>query len=96
MLGQRESDVYGNDTFETIVADLQREAKDVRGRELVARQSNHQGTLLDWLCEADASDARAIHLNTGTLSRTSVAMPGERRCLTPWLRQRARPPRRYP
>lgn len=74
LLGQREPDIYGNDTLETIVADLQREAKDVHGLELVARQSNHEGMLLDWLCEADASGARAVLLNAGGLSHTSVAM----------------------
>lgn len=74
LIGQREPDIYGNDTLETIVTDLQREAKDVHGLELVARQSNHEGMLLDWLCEADASGARAVLLNAGGLSHTSVAM----------------------
>lgn len=74
LLGQREPDVYGSDALETIVAELQREAKDVHGVELVARQSNHEGMLLDWLCEADASCARAVLLNAGGLSHTSVAI----------------------
>lgn len=46
----------------------------MHGVELVARQSNHEGVLLDWLCEADASGARAVLLNAGGLSHTSVVL----------------------
>lgn len=74
LLGQREPDIYGSATLETIIGELQREAEQVHGVELVARQSNHEGMLLDWLCEADASGARAVILNAGGLSHTSVAM----------------------
>lgn len=74
LLGEREPAIYGYDTLETIIGDLRLEAEHVYGVELVARQSNHEGTLLNWLCEADASGARVVLLNAGGLSHTSVAL----------------------
>lgn len=74
LLGQREPAIYGYDALETIIGELRREAEHVHGVELVARQSNHEGNLLDWLCEADAARARAVLLNAGGLSHTSVAL----------------------
>lgn len=74
LLGQREPTIYGSETLEAILTELRREAEQVHGVELVARQSNQEGALLDWLCEADASGVRAILLNAGGLSHTSVAL----------------------
>lgn len=74
LLGTREPAIYGSDTLDTIVAELRRDADEAHGVELIARQSNHEGVLLDWLCEADASGARAVLLNAGGLSHTSVAL----------------------
>lgn len=74
LLGRREPAIYGYDALETIMGELRREAEHVHGVELVARQSNHEGTLLDWLCEADSSGARAVVLNAGGLAHTSVAL----------------------
>lgn len=74
LLGQREPAIYGADSLETIMDGLHREAADLHRAELVARQTNHEGVLLDWLCEADAAGARAVILNAGGLSHTSVAL----------------------
>lgn len=74
LLGQREPAIYGTDTLETIIDELRREAEEVHGIALVAHQSNHEGALLDWLCEANSSGARAVLLNAGGLSHTSVAL----------------------
>ena len=74
LLGQREPLIYGTDTLEAIIDNLRREAADVHGVEIEARQTNHEGLLLDWLCEADAAGARAVILNAGGLSHTSVAL----------------------
>lgn len=73
LLGQREPEIYGGDTLDTIVDDLRRQAAEL-GAEIVARQTNQEGMLLDWLCEADAAGARAVILNAGGLSHTSVAL----------------------
>jgi len=38
------------------------------------RQSNHEGHLVDWLHEAQATGARAVLLNAGAFTHTSVAL----------------------
>ena len=38
------------------------------------RQSNHEGHLVDWLHEAQAEGARAVLLNAGAFTHTSVAL----------------------
>jgi 3-dehydroquinate dehydratase-2 len=73
LLGQREPEIYGAETLDTIIDQLRPEASDL-GAEIHAHQSNHEGVLLDRLCEADAAGARAVILNAGGLSHTSVAL----------------------
>jgi len=73
LLGTREPEIYGADTLDDIGARLEE-----RGRELgVAvemRQSNHEGHLVDWLHEAQGTGARAVILNAGALTHTSLAL----------------------
>ncbi len=38
------------------------------------RQSNHEGHLVDWLHEAQAEGARAVLLNAGAYTHTSIAL----------------------
>ena len=38
------------------------------------RQSNHEGHLVDWLHEAQAMGAKAVLLNAGAFTHTSVAL----------------------
>ena len=51
---------------------------DDRARELGLtvdlRQSNHEGHLIDWLHEAQAEGARAVLLNAGAYTHTSIAL----------------------
>ena len=73
MLGTREPDIYGADTLDDIAARLTE-----RGRELGfavdVRQSNHEGHLVDWLQESQDWAVKAILLNAGALTHTSVAL----------------------
>jgi 3-dehydroquinate dehydratase-2 len=73
LLGSREPEVYGTATLAEIHARLE-----ARGRELGAavdaRQTNHEGTLVDWIGEARASGFAAILLNPGAYTHTSIAL----------------------
>ena len=72
-LGRREPEVYGTDTLDEIAARLTDRAAAL-GVALDIRQSNHEGHLIDWLHEAEDCGARAVILNPGGYSHTSVAL----------------------
>lgn len=73
LLGSREPEIYGSDTLDDIAARLSARASE-RGAMVDIRQSNHEGHLIDWLHEAGARSARAVILNAGGFSHTSVAL----------------------
>ena len=73
LLGTREPDIYGHATLDDIAGQLEDRARDL-GLEIDMRQSNHEGHLVDWLHEAQAYDARAVLLNAGGFTHTSVAI----------------------
>jgi 3-dehydroquinate dehydratase II len=73
LLGTREPEVYGSDTLDDIAAMLDDRAQQL-GLRIDLRQSNHEGHLIDWLHEAQARGARAVILNPGGLTHTSVAL----------------------
>ncbi|RKF21172.1 type II 3-dehydroquinate dehydratase [Altericroceibacterium spongiae] len=73
LLGVREPEIYGADTLDEIAGGLEDKAKAL-GLELEVRQSNHEGHLIDWMHEAQAEGAKAIILNAGALTHTSLAL----------------------
>jgi 3-dehydroquinate dehydratase-2 len=73
LLGSREPEIYGRDTLDDIARMLSDRAGEL-GLQLDIRQSNHEGHLIDWLHEAAASDARAVILNAGGYTHTSIAL----------------------
>jgi len=73
MLGLREPEIYGSDTLDDISNMLDDRAKEL-GLEVDIRQSNHEGHLVDWIQEANAVGARAVLLNAGGFTHTSVAI----------------------
>ena len=73
LLGTREPDIYGSDTLDDIAGRLEDRARTL-GLTIDMRQSNHEGHLIDWLHEAQASGARAVLLNAGAFTHTSVAL----------------------
>ena len=73
LLGLREPDIYGCDTLDDIAGQLEDRAREL-GLEIDLRQSNHEGHLIDWLHEAQARDAKAVLLNAGGFTHTSVAL----------------------
>ena len=73
LLGTREPEIYGTDTLDDIAVQLVKQADEL-GVELDIRQSNHEGHLIDWLHEAQSRSAKAVILNPGGYSHTSVAL----------------------
>ena len=73
LLGTREPDIYGHDTLDDIAGRLEDRARAL-GLEIDMRQSNHEGHLIDWIHEAQAMRARAVLLNAGGFTHTSVAL----------------------
>jgi len=73
LLGTREPEVYGSDRLDDIAAKLSDRASEL-GVEVDVRQSNHEGHLIDWLHEAAEADAKAVILNPGGYTHTSVAL----------------------
>jgi 3-dehydroquinate dehydratase II len=81
LLGLREPEIYGSATLDDIAGDLEDRAKEL---DLVIdmRQSNHEGHLIDWLHEAQARGARAVILNPGGYTHTSIALHDAVRSIT--------------
>ena len=73
LLGLREPEIYGRDTLDDIAGRLEDRAQAL-GFVVDVRQSNHEGHLIDWLHEAAASGAKAVIINPGGFSHTSVAI----------------------
>lgn len=73
LLGQREPEIYGSATLADIGAMLAERA-DQLSVTVDMRQSNHEGHLVDWLHEAQASGAKAVLLNAGAYTHTSIAL----------------------
>ena len=73
LLGLREPEIYGSDSLDDIAGRLEEKAKTL-GLAIDVRQSNHEGHLIDWLHEAQAEGAKAVILNAGGLTHSSVAI----------------------
>ncbi|GAO38204.1 3-dehydroquinate dehydratase [Sphingomonas changbaiensis NBRC 104936] len=73
LLGLREPEVYGHDTLDDIAGQVEDRAREL-GFDVEFRQSNHEGHLIDWLHEANADGAKAVILNPGGYTHTSVAL----------------------
>ena len=73
LLGSREPEVYGTDSLDDIASRLADRADEL-GLEIEMRQSNHEGHLIDWLHEASAAGAKAVILNAGGYTHTSIAL----------------------
>ncbi len=72
LLGEREPEIYGHETLADVVVLCER-AAGAHGLQLDARQSNHEGVLIDWVQEVRAT-AYGLVINAGGLTHTSVAL----------------------
>lgn len=81
LLGLREPEIYGSDTLDDIAGMLEDRAREL-GVEVDVRQSNHEGHLVDWLHEAQAQGVKAVLLNAGAYTHTSIALLDAIRSIT--------------
>jgi 3-dehydroquinate dehydratase-2 len=72
LLGTREPEIYGHHTLEDVKRLCEARASAL-GREIVFRQSNHEGELIDWIQEA-REEAAAVVINPAGYGHTSVAI----------------------
>ena len=70
-LGRRKTEIYGTNSMAQILLEIQRAHPDLQ---LLYRQSNHEGDLIDWLQELEDMPVDGIVLNAGGYSHTSVAL----------------------
>ena len=73
MLGIREPDIYGRETYEDLCSKI-REYAEKRGAEVTLYQSNHEGDLVDVIQQA-YGNTDGIVINPGGYTHTSVAIP---------------------
>ena len=73
LLGTREPEIYGTATLDDIAGQLEDQARAL-GLVIDMRQSNHEGHLIDWMHEASSRGAKAILLNAGGYTHTSIAI----------------------
>jgi len=70
LLGTREPEIYGSTTLDDIHQQMKTAAPSV---EIVFRQTNSEGDLVDWVQEA-SQEADILILNAGAYTHTSVAL----------------------
>lgn len=72
LLGLREPELYGSRTYADLVSFCEREAAGL-GATCEVRQTNHEGTLVDWIQESRGA-FDGIVLNAAACTHTSVAI----------------------
>ncbi|UCH73506.1 MAG: type II 3-dehydroquinate dehydratase [Rhodospirillales bacterium] len=72
LLGTRQPEVYGRTTLADVEG-MCAEKANALGIEIDFRQSNHEGTLVDWIHEAKGKHD-GIVINAGAYTHTSVAL----------------------
>ena len=72
LLGRREPNIYGHETLADVEAACRSQAEEL-GLDLVFRQTNSEGQLIDWIHEA-REKASAIIINPAALTHTSIAV----------------------
>lgn len=71
-LGKREPDIYGKETLKNIEQNVLKEIESYPYT-LDAKQSNHEGQLIDWIHEAEGR-YDGIIFNPGAYTHTSIAI----------------------
>ena len=72
-LGTRDTELYGSETLDEIMADVVRHAKEL-DHFVAWRQSDHEGDLVGLLLDAREEGFEAVVLNAGALTHYSYAL----------------------
>lgn len=72
LLGLREPDIYGHETYEDLLAMIKQHAE-AKGAKVTFLQSNHEGDLVDYI-QAAYNTQDAIIINPAAYTHTSVAL----------------------
>ena len=72
LLGVREPDIYGHQTYDELVAFIEKTAKDC-SVEVDVRQTNHEGVIVDWI-QGCRGKFDALVINAAAYTHTSVAI----------------------
>jgi len=73
LLGTREPHVYGHQTLVDIHTRLAERGRAL-GVDVDARQTNHEGQIVDWIGDAPRSGFSGLLLNPGAYTHTSIAV----------------------
>ena len=73
MLGLREPDIYGKETYETLLQKISAHANE-RDVSVEFVQSNHEGALVDAIQKAFFDGVDGIVINPGAYTHTSIAL----------------------
>lgn len=73
LLGMREPEIYGSLTYPDLEQMIIEHAH-AAGLEVDVRQSNHEGTLVDWIQEAYFQKTDGIIINPAAYTHTSIAL----------------------
>ena len=73
MLGIRQPEIYGHETYEDLCAMIRAEAERL-GAEVSFFQSNHEGALVDALQQAYCDRVDGVVINPAAYTHTSVAL----------------------
>ena len=72
LLGIREPDIYGRQTYDELVSFIGKAAREC-GAEVEVRQTNHEGVIVDWVQECRGK-FDALVINAAAYTHTSVAI----------------------
>ena len=73
MLGIREPGIYGSSTYDDLVKKITDHCSE-KDIEVECKQSNHEGTLVDYIQQAYFDKVDGIVINPGAYTHTSVAL----------------------
>jgi 3-dehydroquinate dehydratase II len=78
LVGKRQPEIYGSKTFNDFIPELKAMFSEI---ELTYHQSNHEGTMIDWIHQYGYS-ADGFIINAGGYTHTSIALADAVRSVT--------------